>query len=124
MKKGIFSKLKVNVLLYFLLFNAIIICSVWIFQVFFLDNYYQNERINTMTSYGRQLCATRTDSTEFNAKATQCNSSGIRVFIVRSNFATDVFGRPITENTDELKLITTALDAIVKNGGSETTGLF
>lgn len=124
MKKGIFSKLKVNVLLYFLLFNVIIICSVWIFQVFFLDSYYQNERIKTMTSYGRQLCATRTDSTEFNAKATQCNSSGIRVFIVRSNFATDVFGRPITENTDELKLITTALDAFVKNGGSETTGLF
>lgn len=124
MKKGIFSKLKVNVLLYFLLFTAIIIGSLWIFQVFFLDNYYQNERIKTMTSYGRQLCVTKTDSTEFNAKATKCNSSGIRVFIVRSDFAADVFGRPITENTDELQLITEALDAFVKNGDSETTGLF
>ena len=64
MKKDYFRKLKFNVLLYFLLFTAIIIGSLWFFQIFFLENYYQSEKMKSLNNFGNTLCSEPRTSAE------------------------------------------------------------
>lgn len=81
MKKDYFRKLKFNVLLYFLLFTAIIIGSLWFFQIFFLENYYQSEKMKSLNNFGNMLCSEPRTSAEFDSSVAQCTESGIRVFV-------------------------------------------
>ena len=81
MKKDYFRKLKFNVLLYFLLFTAIIIGSLWFFQIFFLENYYQSEKLKSLNNFGNILCNEPKTSAEFDSSVAQCTESGIRVFV-------------------------------------------
>lgn len=81
MKKDYFRKLKFNVLLYFLLFTAIIIGSLWFFQIFFLENYYQSEKMKSLNNFGNTLCSEPRTSAEFDSSVAQCTESGIRVFV-------------------------------------------
>ena len=111
MKKDYFRKLKFSVLLYFLLFTAIIIGSLWFFQIFFLENYYQDQKIKSLKSFGRKLCSEEIRSSEFTADAAQCNESGIRVFIA-SGFSIRDISRDIDidENSPEFDFVKQALD--------------
>lgn len=111
MKKDYFRKLKFSVLLYFLLFTAIIIASLWFFQIFFLENYYQDEKLKSLESFGNKLCSVEIKSSEFTSCAAQCNESGIRVFIA-SGFSIRDISRDmdINEKSPEFDFVKQALD--------------
>ena len=111
MKKDYFRKLKFSVLLYFLLFTAIIIGSLWFFQIFFLENYYQDQKIKSLESFGRKLCSEEIKSSEFTSNVAQCSESGIRVFIA-SGFSIRDISRDtdIDEDSPEFDFVKQALD--------------
>ena len=55
MKKFNFRRLKFNTWFYFLIFTAIIIACIWVFQFAFLDWYYTSAKFSTMREYGVKL---------------------------------------------------------------------
>lgn len=73
-------KLKFNVLLYFLIFTAIIIACLWLFQIFFLENHYQKVKIANIEKYGETLAKYDFDNKNFDKCVIECKDSGINVY--------------------------------------------
>ena len=73
-------KLKFNVLLYFLIFTAIIIACLWLFQVFFLESHYQKVKFAKIEGYGETLSKYDFGSDDFNKCVIECNDAGINVY--------------------------------------------
>ncbi len=115
MKKGSFKKLKFSVLGYFLLFTAIIIASLWFFQIFFLENYYQEERLKSLNDFGNELCSEDITSAEFSSLLSRCTESGIRVFIASGFGIRDVSrDEDVNENSPQYEDVKKAIDSYFK----------
>ena len=77
-----FKKLKYSLWLYFILFTTIIICSIWLFQVLFIEMYYQNVKIKEMSKHGVKLTSNSIGSETFNDEERNCMEAGIYVYKV------------------------------------------
>ncbi|HBF86193.1 MAG TPA: hypothetical protein DDW54_00780 [Clostridiales bacterium] len=81
-----YKKMKFGILLYFMLFTAIIISLVWIFQMLFLEGFYQNAKTESMKKIGSSLSSCESvDSVEFSEKVTESAEQGISVYVFRNS---------------------------------------
>ena len=120
MKK--YGRLKFNMLLYFLLFASIIICSLWVFQMAFFEGFYQNQKFKTMINYSEQFKSTKVGDSKFTELENLCDDIGIDVFVISHDNLVFPQNRPISENDGEL--IKKALIQCVKSGSNEcVTGI-
>lgn len=77
-------KLKFNVLLYFLIFTAIIIACLWLFQIFFLENHYQKIKMANIEKYGETLSKYEFDNKNFSKCVIECKDAGINVYKIET----------------------------------------
>ena len=60
-----FKRLRVNMLLYFMLFTTIIISCLWLIQMAFFEGYFQNKTIENMCNIGNKMKVCTVDTVEF-----------------------------------------------------------
>lgn len=75
-------KLKYSMWLYFLLFTVLVVGCIWIFQIFFVEGYYQNKKLKEVYNYGRSISQLTVNTSAFNEKQTNCRNSRIDVYVV------------------------------------------
>ena len=80
--KNFQRKLKYSMWLYFLLFTILVVGCIWIFQIFFVEGYYQNKKLKEVYNYGRSISQLTVNTPAFNQKQTKCRNSGIDVYVV------------------------------------------
>lgn len=68
--------------LYFLLFTVLVVGCIWIFQIFFVEGYYQNKKLKEVYNYGRSISQLTVNTSAFNEKQTNCRNSRIDVYVV------------------------------------------
>lgn len=107
------KKLRYSIWMYFMLFAVVIIGSLWLFQMLFLDSYYQRVKIGEMCDHGEFLSSKDVNGDEFKAEKNRCAEAGISVFIVKNQIIIDT-GIP----ADYEYLINVALDSLVNNDAS------
>ena len=110
------KKLKYSLWLYFMLFAAIIIGSLWLFQMLFLDGYYQTAKLREMAKSGNVLRQTEYTDPEFMAEAQKCAESGITVYVVRGDDDVIYYltGLPVTSEESK-DLISSTLSSLLKH---------
>ena len=54
--------------LYFLLFTVLVVGCIWIFQIFFVEGYYQNKKLKEVYNYGRSISQLTVNTSAFNEK--------------------------------------------------------
>lgn len=74
------KNLKYSLWLYFILFTVIIIGAVWLFQMFFIETYYQNVKVKEMSKHGSTLISNAIGSKEFVNEERKCMEAGIFVY--------------------------------------------
>ena len=109
-------KLKYSMWLYFLLFTVLVVGCIWIFQMFFVEGYYQNKKLKEVYNYGRSISKLTVNTPAFNEKQTNCRNSRIDVYVVDAELTTCV--NDANALTDEKKkLLTSILSQYFLNSG-------
>lgn len=90
MKKKIFSKLRYNLWLFFIMFAILIIVLLWVFQIVLFDNIYQNDKNNTIIKTGQDLSNKINDGDESSINewldtSIRASEKGIVSYIVSKN---------------------------------------
>ena len=140
MKLGNLRRMRYFIWLYFILYTVIIILAMWIFQIVFLDSFYQRVRYNNLKKTGSELAelmnkkdtVTNAMVDEWISKAINANSSGIYTYlvykdekgerVVESPYAYFIPGStpPTTAGPDYIKNSSVFDDAIKRlNSGTE-----
>ncbi len=112
-------KIKYSMWMYFLLFTAIVIGSIWIFQMLFIEGYYQNVKMNEMKTHGKTLRTLDGDSDAFANETFACNEIGLKVFIV--NLQGAVISNKIggTHDAETLKKIDEVMESFRKSSDKD-----
>lgn len=109
-------KLKYSMWLYFLLFTVLVVGCIWIFQMFFVEGYYQNKKLKEVYNYGRSISKLTVNTSAFNEKQTNCRNSRIDVYVVDAKLKACV--NDANALTDEKKkLLTSILSQYFLNSG-------
>lgn len=138
-------QLKYNIWLYFILYTAVIILTVWILQVVFMDGYYQRVRYDRLKSEGGALARKMNEQELTNenidgwvASAVDANESGIFTYlcyykqdgdeqkmVVESIYSYFLSGsaKPETNGPDGIKGSSVFADSIQKLDKSGETSL-
>lgn len=95
-------KLKYSMWLYFLLFTGLVVGCIWIFQMFFVEGYYQNKKLKEVFDYGHSISRLTVDSTEFNEKQSKCRNARIDVYVIDTTLE-NCFNDPSVVMTEEKK---------------------
>jgi len=88
MKIGNLRRMRYFIWLYFILYTVVIILSMWIFQIVFLDSFYQRMRYANLEKVGNKLadsmnCEVTDERVEdWITQAISANSSGIYTYLV------------------------------------------
>ena len=102
--------------LYFLLFTVLVVGCIWIFQMFFVEGYYQNKKLKEVYNYGRSISKLTVNTSAFNEKQTNCRNSRIDVYVVDAKLKACV--NDANALTDEKKkLLTSILSQYFLNSG-------
>lgn len=102
--------------LYFLLFTVLVVGCIWIFQMFFVEGYYQNKKLKEVYNYGRSISQLTVNTSAFDQKQTKCRNSGIDVYVVDYELKSCV--NDANALTDEKKkLLTSILSQYFLNSG-------
>ncbi|MBO6263163.1 MAG: HAMP domain-containing histidine kinase [Clostridia bacterium] len=116
MKKADFSKLKFNMLLYFLLFTVLIIGLLWVFQLFFLEGYYQTASNDAIRNHGAKL--SKSYGTElFEKNVENCANFGYIAYVAPSDFDEGkaiVFPTDTPMNFKNREVVQSAVDSIIE----------
>lgn len=71
-----------------MLFTAIIISCLWLFQMAFVEGRFQNQMIETMRIYGNELKKAEVDSNEFKEIELKCSEHGINTYVLYKPYFT------------------------------------
>lgn len=104
------KKLRYSIWLYFMLFAAVIIGSLWLCQLLFFDVYYQNVKNKELCSHGDIFRSHDVNDEIFKVEKIRCNESGIAVFGVDPNA---IYESDYTAN--DYYLINVAIDSLVNS---------
>ncbi len=120
MKKG-FGKLKLKMLLYFMLFAVIIICFLWIFQMVFFESYYQSTKFENMKIQCEKLKEVEVKSEKFYEIENACSDLGIDVYVF--NHQNVFYSSSSQVNLDMRKVIGKAVTECAKSDGNFSMGI-
>lgn len=131
MRKNL-KKLKFNVLFYFLIFTTIIIGCLWVFQIFFIENYYQKIKFEQIQNFGQNFSTLDYGSEEFKSEVFACKDASVNVYYAtKTNYAVasydfvvkDGEGKVIDPNSAEYGIIQKAIIRYVQNAESYASGV-
>ena len=89
-------------LLYFLLFATIIICSLWVFQMAFFEGFYQSKKFETMKKFSEEFKSLQVGNEEFVELESDCDDVGIDVFVVFHDKLVFPREQPVSDLDSEL----------------------
>lgn len=117
------KKLKYSLCVYFLLFAAIIIGSLWLFQMLFLEGYYQSLKLKEIKNQGEILKTidVEKDGERFRSEVKACNDISIEVFVCVVGDNKILSYNTLTPNVTEFSesIVNSAIKEVIKNSGED-----
>ena len=111
-----FRKLRYNMWFYFIIFTLVIICTVWLFQVFFWETYYQKIKVESLKEYGEELTDSVDSPSSFELLVSKCKETGTEVYLVKDYTVIypNSAGNASLSDFDETGVLRYAIDSYVK----------